>query len=299
MEGDNEALKAECKAVDFYPRPPHGGRLQDVHYLFGFHLISIHALRMEGDDDFVFFHVSNHQFLSTPSAWRATFSAFAGFTVQGSISIHALRMEGDARQARCVWARTDFYPRPPHGGRLSHSRGLPSSSTFLSTPSAWRATGVILEHPNNFLFLSTPSAWRATAKADKIIKERWDFYPRPPHGGRRNQSLKAVLTSNFYPRPPHGGRREVVQPVPGIGDFYPRPPHGGRQFDLMNIYAKNYFYPRPPHGGRPASRRCGSAPMKFLSTPSAWRATDWDYENDISTRISIHALRMEGDSKGS
>ena len=35
------------------------------------------------------------------------------------ISIHALRVEGDAiRSAATVFPSTDFYPRPPGGGRL-------------------------------------------------------------------------------------------------------------------------------------------------------------------------------------
>ena len=34
---------------------------------------------------------------------------------------------------------------------------------------------------------------------------------------------------------------------------------------------------------------------KFLSTPSGWRATAVDMETDAKIRISIHALRVEGD----
>ena len=78
------------------------------------------------------------------------------------------------------------------------------------------------------------------------------------------------------------------------------------------------FYPRPPRGGRPASKRKFRDITKFLSTPSARRATGWepqDLENlynfyprpprggrlDGSRKtlkiytISIHALREEGD----
>ena len=61
-------------------------------------IISIHALREEGD-------------------------AWCHHTVRRrSISIHALREEGDAiRTIRWV-TRTDFYPRPPRGGRLQQLR---------------------------------------------------------------------------------------------------------------------------------------------------------------------------------
>ena len=78
------------------------------------------------------------------------------------------------------------------------------------------------------------------------------------------------------------------------------------------------FYPRPPRGGRPASKRKFRDITKFLSPPSARRATGWepqDLENlynfyprpprggrlldymgvPTKTAISIHALREEGD----
>ena len=64
---------------------------QEVFFMIS---ISIHALREEGDLQ----------------------SGHAG--VRYPISIHALREEGDA--ARSSWAVnfTNFYPRPPRGGRL-------------------------------------------------------------------------------------------------------------------------------------------------------------------------------------
>ena len=57
--------------TDFYPRPPGGGRL-GIDKLFTLRtVISIHALRVEGD---VFTHIKDIKFF---------------------ISIHALRVEGD------------------------------------------------------------------------------------------------------------------------------------------------------------------------------------------------------------
>ena len=59
----------------------------------------------------------------------------------------------------------------------------------------------------------------------------YDFYPRPPRGGRRDiQACKNSRHDNFYPRPPRGGRRK------------PKPQQHMEQI---------YFYPRPPRGGRP------------------------------------------------
>ena len=128
---------------NFYPRPPGGGRrgyrpLPDTVYL-----ISIHALRVEGD----IFSTGNNGsiipflstpsgwratgqtngdvralvFLSTPSGWRATHTAPRLLPVAG-ISIHALRVEGDGRGTADFVGSEYFYPRPPGGGRHSTKR---------------------------------------------------------------------------------------------------------------------------------------------------------------------------------
>ena len=57
--------------------------------------ISIHALREEGDWDGNNFILTYFQFLSTPSARRATLLSFL-WPITVTISIHALREEGDA-----------------------------------------------------------------------------------------------------------------------------------------------------------------------------------------------------------
>ena len=57
-------------------------------------MISIHALREEGDHDRADDTVCRHKFLSTPSARRATIAP--PLRRRGvMISIHALREEGD------------------------------------------------------------------------------------------------------------------------------------------------------------------------------------------------------------
>ena len=43
-------IAARTSRTDFYPRPPRGGRLCQLHDLIVVHVISIHALREEGDD---------------------------------------------------------------------------------------------------------------------------------------------------------------------------------------------------------------------------------------------------------
>ena len=56
------------------------------------------------------------KFLSTPSARRATAAALPPWAAC-RISIHALREEGDAAGSTGTSASTNFYPRPPRGGR--------------------------------------------------------------------------------------------------------------------------------------------------------------------------------------
>ena len=56
------------------------------------------------------------QFLSTPSARRATLAGFVDLSGY-VISIHALREEGDGSSPAGSACMDYFYPRPPRGGR--------------------------------------------------------------------------------------------------------------------------------------------------------------------------------------
>ena len=80
-------------------------------------MISIHALREEGDAVSGFACSRSSEFLSTPSARRATHPLPPGDQPM-EISIHALREEGDG----------------------SHRKQSIIGGIFLSTPSARRAT---------------------------------------------------------------------------------------------------------------------------------------------------------------
>ena len=80
---------------DFYPRPPRGGRPEKDRDAANSGKISIHALREEGDHARNPEYPQDEEFLSTPSARRATFASDA-LAWQREISIHALREEGDA-----------------------------------------------------------------------------------------------------------------------------------------------------------------------------------------------------------
>ena len=106
--------------INFYPRPPRGGRHGRRRRPHDGNGISIHALREEGDTVSADSVDLGEKFLSTPSARRATCGMPYG-TQPETISIHALREEGDRMPSTSFSRSSDFYPRPPRGGR----RGLP------------------------------------------------------------------------------------------------------------------------------------------------------------------------------
>ena len=64
---------------------------------------------------------------------------------------------------------------------------------------------------------------------------------------------------------------------------------------LAECCCSTYFYPRPPRGGRRERIIFAPAIDRFLSTPSARRATNAVQLILGSLSISIHALREEGD----
>src|SRR5699024_1933578 len=78
-------------------------------------------------------------FLPTPSARRAT-AVRHHYADRAAISTHALREEGDT--GKRFWTRpsTNFYPRPPRGGRQGGQLHRDHRRRFLPTPSARRAT---------------------------------------------------------------------------------------------------------------------------------------------------------------
>ena len=102
-------------------------------------VISIHALREEGDEEQREEMAKAVLFLSTPSARRATFQ-WEEMRMGKMISIHALREEGDHSPGQYPGAGANFYPRPPRGGRQEAGRISFAEFKFLSTPSARRAT---------------------------------------------------------------------------------------------------------------------------------------------------------------
>ena len=118
-------------AINFYPRPPRGGRLSRFLQVL---LVSL--------------------FLSTPSARRAT-SPAQTWCWMLCISIHALREEGDYFFCSAARARSKFLSTPSARRATCASSVLHRQKTFLSTPSARRATAKTERNPSAFVSLYT------------------------------------------------------------------------------------------------------------------------------------------------
>ena len=134
-------LRPGCR-FHFYPRPPRGGRPSSgerqrntspflstpsarrataaVDVIGRIDIISIHALREEGDSPPPSSLLPIAPFLSTPSARRATASARFRSAMTVFLSTPSARR---ATGVRCCNTRPRcyFYPRPPRGGRPARS----------------------------------------------------------------------------------------------------------------------------------------------------------------------------------
>ena len=258
------------------------------------------------------------KFLSTPSARRATprgkqatestaisihalreegdVQAGTVLGASGPISIHALREEGDRRVVPLFGLTLYFYPRPPRGGRPPSQDRRGTTQNFYPRPPRGGRLGCRWALSRASRFLSTPSARRAT---------------------RRRPRQRPVGRISIHALREEGDEPAAEAPAPtGISIHALREEGDGTFAGLLTC--PRYFYPRPPRGGRRKSAPHGSLPTRFLSTPSARRATcrfsaDCGVLRNFYPRpprggrravnallspfkpISIHALREEGD----
>ena len=215
----------------------------------------------------------------------------------GTISIHALREEGDLmtkiekctvsnfyprpprggrRAAAASRARpADFYPRPPRGGRRRPSPVTSAALTFLSTPSARRATSPL------------PVVGQGRRISIHALREEGDAFPSPlPQ--RRKEFLSTPsarrATSEIY------GEERAYQ-------FLSTPSARRATADVpWCIPSTSHFYPRPPRGGRRADSGSGKI-GKRISIHALREEGDRPYRHHLQQccKISIHALREEGD----
>ena len=192
------------------------------------------------------------QFLSTPSVGRATRQLLSW-----------------------VAEASDFYPRPPWGGR--HRQGVRS------------------------LLRSNISIHALRGEGDSSLTyedyQTENFYPRPPWGGRPATGHTPKCPERFLSTPSVGRatpRRGAGPQKPAISIHALR--GEGDQYQLPRHRHHQDFYPRPPWGGRPGTAGDAYAVGEisihalrgegdllpavadkyrdlFLSTPSVGRAT--------------------------
>ena len=172
---------------------------------------------------------------------------------------------------------TNFYPRPPRGGRHFQIEPEALVELFLSTPSARRAT--LFQRRSGAVEEISIHALRE--EGDPLILHNWvkcsniSIHALREEGDKtwENVTIKEI---DFYPRPPRGGRRIARTQKLRLSEFLSTPSarRATRRGGTAGA-AGEYFYPRPPRGGR------------LLEV-----SVDW-----LLGKISIHALREEGDRR--
>ena len=256
---------------DFYPRPPRGGRPAAATAAAFAAMISIHALREEGDVAQGLFLVGGYQFLSTPSARRATQGWHHDHHGQ-QISIHALREEGD----RCFFVFAQSFIISIHALREEGDqfpyRGEPFSNISIHAlreegdregRGQLILSGISIHALREEGDVEVCSPGKSRAISIHALREEGDgcgqscgpaggdFYPRPPRGGRRTIFSHGVHGLEFLSTP--SARRATrlhrhTQRGPEISI------HALREEGdptLQRPWARTtHFYPRPPRGGR-------------------------------------------------
>ena len=236
-------------SANFYPRPLRGGRrcpLQSAGNNGRF--LSTPSARRATKNAVPI--RGQKLFLSTPSARRATCGDRQGHST-GPISIHALCEEGDPAAA------------PPS-----------AEQQFLSTPSARRATRLFRLQSVRVLISIHALCEEGDARGCLRRPTRQISIHALCEEGDAEQGLIEDVGTVFLSTP--SARRatdkmENTQMKPAIsihalceeGDTSPWPA----------VTKCRYFYPRPLRGGRHQPGISRGHPRKFLSTPSARRAT--------------------------
>ena len=236
--------------LDFNPRPPRGGRRPPPRTASKRRVISIHALREEGDRclrsqsrpphyfnprpprggrrAIVRDHECRGKFQSTPSARRAT--DVLRFAVGPcNISIHALREEGDPSTTHPASAQMYFNPRPPRGERPDETGRYRRAYRFQSTPSERRATPGL-------------------SGSSSVSKY---FNPRPPRGERRRQTRPKHRNVKFQSTP--SARRATSCACAHVRTcVFQSTPSARRATCRAGFHRckRPYFNPRPPRGER-------------------------------------------------
>ena len=189
-----------------------------------------------------------------------------------------------------------FYPRPPRGGRLIALQLCAAATQFLSTPSARRATALVVadagDVPISIHALREEGDPTSSASAATTLY----FYPRPPRGGRRRGYGNNRYIYSFLSTPSARRATLVAQCILNAAEFLSTP-------SARRATRQRRRCPRHPRISIHALREEGDPSLVnsnldlflFLSTPSARRATPANEPDAHRHQISIHALREEGD----
>ena len=229
VEGDLPEAPRRSKTSHFYPRPPGGGRRTDRPQAPGKaeFLSTPSGWRATSRRKRV--EQSIKKFLSTPSGWRATLVVYDRVKTESDFYP---RPPGGGRPFAIVKTSyyLNFYPRPPGGGR--HDVGVQGRVGDNISIHALRVEGdyhLFSDCPFLIRFLSTPSGWRATIVEKSIRSTFFDFYPRPPGGGRQDVRALAdiIMDISIHALRVEGDRCHFCADCLRT-DFYPRPPGGGR-----------------------------------------------------------------------
>ena len=239
--------------------------------------ISIHSLRMEGDQLRYTHGIRATAFQSTPSAWRETWFRLPCFFIPfyfnplpphggrhaplsapleigryfNPLPPHGGRLKRCDEKLRCK----DFNPLPPHGGRRVRFSRLGEREYISIHSLRMEGDSIILGHiTTSQKFQSTPSAWRETPIIFLVVRAYLISIHSLRMEGDHNLLWKLIRVVYFNPLPPHGGRlvhQQDIRQLPGISIHSLRMEGDSLQipFDSCALH----FNPLPPHGGRRSS----------------------------------------------
>ena len=191
--------------VHFNPRPPCGGRPQQVEKL-------LYELKFQSTAP-----VWGPTICARMPIWGVAFQSTAPVWGPTSIALTEAKLPLPFQSTAPVWGPTQFFDC------------VYAMRKFQSTAPVWGPT--LLYYVLVRIFSISIHGPRVGADVEKLVEDGsfTHFNPRPPCGGRRLLFLMPVLLQNFNPRPPCGGRRSATQALAQLlYHFNPRPPCGGR-----------------------------------------------------------------------
>ena len=249
-EGDSLSLLALSSVMDFYPRPPRGGRR-----------LSRWTTR-----------IFSNFYPRPPRGGRRVLREFLGFF----FNFYPRPPRGGRRSRSSFRSRPAayFYPRPPRGGRPRWSR--PQRQRSPISIHALREEGDECPDVLPVAFLISIHALREEGDSLSLLalSSVMDFYPRPPRGGRPAASMTTKPLCYFYPRPPRGGRHLRW---PGADNRVQISIHAlreeGDDFYFLPCVLLSQFLSTPSARRATVDEARFNALVQFLSTPSARRAT--------------------------